>query len=332
MIELEIQGLSEKRDGLLIDVGRLAVANGFTLQRQRLAQDPHGILMTMVVRGPSGKKRALEMALAGYERLISFQLVASIDGEPTAHFAATRKPGGYTPAPLPPRAPAVLVAASSPVAESVPRPAVASLVKPLVIERTVAEETVPEPKTSEAAEDNVAFLRMVSPPPAPVRAAEVAEEMPFVEVVTLEADELAVGRLLRELVTDYPKIVPHLLMLDRAVAAGARESSLYLAGQRIGAWVSLREPALVPAFGMQDAITRHGVPALQAVVDVMQEGDQLHIRHSPLCSEPDRSGCRFYSGFLDGLLAAAVPSGNLSIFEVCCRSYGADDCVLALSY
>nr|WP_301270853.1 hypothetical protein [Rhodanobacter glycinis] len=40
MIELEIQTLSETREGLLIDVGGIVVATGFTLLRQRLAQDP----------------------------------------------------------------------------------------------------------------------------------------------------------------------------------------------------------------------------------------------------------------------------------------------------
>lgn len=42
MIELEIQGLSPTREGLLIEVGRFVMANGFTLQRQRLVQPPTG--------------------------------------------------------------------------------------------------------------------------------------------------------------------------------------------------------------------------------------------------------------------------------------------------
>jgi predicted hydrocarbon binding protein len=336
MIELEIQGLAEKRDGLLIDVGRLAVANGFTLQRQRLALDPHGVLLTMVVRGPHKKARALEAALATYERLMSFQLAPFIDGNATPHFAATRKPTGYTPPPAPapaaPLEPSAPIGASAPVAASMIHLPISSPAQPLVIERTVAVETVPEPKAPEVQEDDVEFLRRISPARAPAPAEEVSQEAPFVEVIPLEADELAVEKLLRELPADYPQIVPHLLTLDRGVAAGARESSLYMAGQQIGAWVSQREHEPVTGLQMKDAIARIGVPALQAIVDVEQDGDQLHIRHSPLCSEHDRSGCRFFSGFLDGLLAAAVPSGSLSIFEVCCRSYGADDCVLAMSY
>ncbi|NMW24965.1 hypothetical protein HFP05_11545, partial [Rhodanobacter denitrificans] len=91
MIELEIQGLSENREGLLIEVGRLVMASGFTLQRQRLLQDHHGILLTMVVRGPPRKKRTLEAALDAYDRFISVKVFPFVEGEPTPHFAASHR-------------------------------------------------------------------------------------------------------------------------------------------------------------------------------------------------------------------------------------------------
>ena len=101
MIELEFQILSERREGLLIEVGRLAVANGFTLQRQRLVQDPHGSLLTIVVRGPPRKKRALEAAMEAYDRIISFEVAPFVEGEQRAHFAASRTQPTYVPAPMP---------------------------------------------------------------------------------------------------------------------------------------------------------------------------------------------------------------------------------------
>lgn len=342
MIELEIQGLSEKRDGLLIDVGRLAVANGFTLQRQRLAQDPHGILMTMVVRGPERRQRALEAALTTYERLISFQLAAYIDGDPAPHFAATRKPSGYVPAPLPPApaTPPVPVPVPTPAAvvrsatepAVIPPPLSEPAAKPLVIERAVAVESVPLPQAFQVQQDDVEFLRQLSPVRAPTPAAAEEVVTPFIELTRLEADEAAVDTFMRDVERDDSQLIAHLLALDHAVVDGARESSLYLAGQRIGAQAAQREQTALNGAGLRDAIASVGAPALQALVDVEQDGDQLHIRQSPLCTEHDHSGCRFYSGFLDGLFRAAVPAVSLSIFEVCCRSYGADDCVLALSY
>src|ERR1700744_6069169 len=91
MIELEIQTLSQTREGLLIDVGRIVVASGFTVQRQRMQQDPNGVLLTLVVRGPARKQRGLETALGEHERIISFNAAVFEDGPPKPHFAATRK-------------------------------------------------------------------------------------------------------------------------------------------------------------------------------------------------------------------------------------------------
>jgi hypothetical protein len=173
MIELEIQGLSPSREGLLIEVGRFVMANGFTLQRQRLAQDPHGILLTMVV--------------------------------------------------------------------------------------------------------------------------------------------------------------PQLLALQQSVAEAARASSLALAGKRTGSWVFRSEYLLDDGLDLREAIERIGVPALRALVEVDQQGTQLHIHDSPLCAQYGHSGCSFFGGFLEGLLGPAIAPGSMSIFPVCCRSYGADACVLELS-
>jgi hypothetical protein len=107
MIELEIQALSERRQGLLVEIGHFVIANGFTLQRQRLIQDPHGILLTMVIRGPARKQRALQAALDAHERIISFQLAPFVEGEQKPHFAASRKLSNYVPAPMPEAEPAI---------------------------------------------------------------------------------------------------------------------------------------------------------------------------------------------------------------------------------
>jgi hypothetical protein len=38
----------------------------------------------------------------------------------------------------------------------------------------------------------------------------------------------------------------------------------------------------------------------------------------------------FFTGYLEGLLGPVILPDSLSIFSVCCRSYGADECVLAI--
>jgi hypothetical protein len=335
MIELEIQALSERREGLLMEVGRLALASGFSLQRQRLVQDPHGILLTMVVRGPSRKKRALAAALDAHERIISFELEPVTEGEERAHFAASRAPSAYVPPVLPvappvpeaapPAAPTRPAAATAPAATAFDEVAPVRLSTPTAAPApavaTVAARSTPEPD-----------LEFILPQPAPAPPAPAVEpEAPFVELVLLEPDQMAIDKLLAKLATEYPQIMPRLQQLDRAVAEAAREPTLALAGRRTGAWLAQREPAAGGQLSLEQAIAQLGVPALRALVEVEQDGSQLHIRHSPLCGEAGHSGCIFFSGFLEGLLAPVRGGRELSIFAVCCRSYGADDCVLALS-
>jgi hypothetical protein len=337
MIELEIQALSERREGLLMEVGRLVLASGFSLQRQRLVQDPHGILLTMVVRGPSRKKRALAAALDAHERIISFELEPVTEGEERAHFAASRAPSAYVPPVLPvappvpeaapPAAPTRPAAATAPAATAFDEVAPVRLSTPTAAPApavaTVAARSTPEP-------DLEFILPQPAPTPAPPAPA-VEPEAPFVELVPLEPDQVAIDKLLAKLATEYPQIMPRLQQLDRAVAEAAREPTLALAGRRTGAWLAQREPTAGGRLDLEQAIAQRGVPALRALVEVEQDGSQLHIRHSPLCGEPGHSGCIFFSGFLEGLLAPVLDRRELSIFAVCCRSYGADDCVLALS-
>jgi hypothetical protein len=73
MIELEIQVLSGRREGLLVELGRVVVASGYTLLRQRLTQDSRGAWLTMIVRGPDERQLALEEELGTHNRVISFE-------------------------------------------------------------------------------------------------------------------------------------------------------------------------------------------------------------------------------------------------------------------
>ena len=313
MIELEVQILSETREGLLMDVGRLILANGFTLQRQRLVQDPHGALMTVVLRGPWLKKRALMAALDAHERIISFKVAKFEEGASKPHFAASR-PIAWQAATPAVEAERVVAPAAAADEGEVPEPIAAPVL-------SAEPEPTPEP------EPEFTFIVPRAPPPAPAP----VETTPFVELIREGPDLQAVEKALPKLMYDYPQIFHRLLALEKAVSAAAHESSLLLAGQRMGAWVSGRDGVAAAGLGLHEAIERIAVPALRALVEVEQEGEQLHIRNNPLCVEGEHSRCQFFSGYLDGLLGPVVASRSLSIFPVCCRSYGADECVLALS-
>jgi hypothetical protein len=328
MIELEIQTLSERRDGLLIELGRAVVTSGFTLQRQRFIQDANGVLFTMIVRGPARKQRALEAALDANERVISFNASTFEEGPPKPHFAASRTIPSQAVAPVP--APTIEAApVVVPVAVKTKTAAAEAVVVAVAIEPKSFDSPVisAEPEPQPEPEPEFAFVvpRAPSPVSAPV------EIVPFVELIPMGPDEEAVLKMLPKLESDYPQIFPRLQTLERAVAEAARESSLELAGQRTGAWVFKRDYASGAKLGVLEAIKHIGIPALGELVEVEQKGEQLHIRNSPLCVEGGQSSCKFFSGYLEGLLGPAVGSDSLSVFAVCCRSCGANECVLAIS-
>jgi hypothetical protein len=320
MIELEIQALSERREGLLIEVGRSVVASGFILQRQRLAQDANGVLLTMVVRGPARKQRALEAALEAHERVISFNASEFVEGVPKPHFAAStaiaREVVVATPVPTTPQV--------APVAAPVVKRPQPIEPEPVALP-VVSSEPEPQPQLQPEPEPEFIFVLPRAPAPAPVPA-----PAPYVDSIPVGPNVEAVEKVLPELTYEYPQIFPWLLKLESAVAENARESSLWLAGQRTGTWVFKRDYAVGAKLALHEAIERVGVPALGALVEVEQKGDQLHIRNSPLCTADGQSGCKFFGGYLEGLLGPAISSGEISIFAVCCRSCGADECVLAV--
>ena len=79
MVELEIQVHSDRREGLLTELGHVVVTNHFSLLRQRLTQDSRGAWLSMLVRGPAEQRFALEEMLGTHTRVLSFE--AALAGE-----------------------------------------------------------------------------------------------------------------------------------------------------------------------------------------------------------------------------------------------------------
>ncbi|MBE1160122.1 hypothetical protein [Dyella acidiphila] len=253
MVELEIQVLSDRREGLLVELGHVVVANHFSLLRQRLTQDGRGACLSMLVRGPDEQRMALEEMLGTHNRVLSFE--AALAGE-------------------------------------------ASVVPPLSMPMMSAEPSVP-PEL---------------PPPA---------SLPNV---------VQVEHVLPMLAQDYPQIYPWLVSLEHSVDEAVRESSLMLAGRRTGAWVYKRDYALGAKLGLAEAIRRIGVPALRQLADIEHHGVHLHVLNSPLCAPGARSGCRFYGGYLEGLLGAAVAPRRVFVRQLGCRGAGAALCSMEISH
>jgi hypothetical protein len=111
MIKLEVHILSDRREGLLIELGRLVIANGFTLLRRRLFQDSQGIWLMMLISGQAEKQFVLEEILASHPRVLSFE-AALIDDTAGATLAG---------------------AASAPASQAFSPPAEAVLIPPAAV-------------------------------------------------------------------------------------------------------------------------------------------------------------------------------------------------------
>lgn len=117
MADIEFRVVSDRREGLLLELGRLIVASGFTLQRQRMTRGDEGVVLTMVVRGPEQNLLALEDRLGSHPIVQSFE-AAIVDAaqiaaaahaiEPVRPRAAPESRGEVVAAPDPGRVEALL--------------------------------------------------------------------------------------------------------------------------------------------------------------------------------------------------------------------------------
>ncbi|HET6554343.1 MAG TPA: hypothetical protein VFG49_12480 [Dyella sp.] len=73
MAELEVRLFSERREGLLVELGRVVTEYGHVLVRQRFVQDAQGACLTLLLRGPDDRQLALEEALGTHPRVIGFE-------------------------------------------------------------------------------------------------------------------------------------------------------------------------------------------------------------------------------------------------------------------
>ena len=107
MIEVELKVVSGHKDGLLMALGEVLLANQFTLLRHRRANTADGVVMTLVVKGPEANLLRLEEQLGTHYMVSSFEAGIYDPNAPVA--------------PLPPSAVAVAApAAPAPATQAAP--------------------------------------------------------------------------------------------------------------------------------------------------------------------------------------------------------------------
>lgn len=73
MTEIEFRIISERREGLLLEIGRVVGACGFTLQRPRLTKKDDHFQLTVVVTGPQPRLSDLENRLASHPLVVALE-------------------------------------------------------------------------------------------------------------------------------------------------------------------------------------------------------------------------------------------------------------------
>ncbi len=76
LIDIELKIVSDRRDGLLLALGEVLIANRFNLLRHRRANTADGVVMVLVVQGPEANLLQME------EQLGTHWLVQSLESNP----------------------------------------------------------------------------------------------------------------------------------------------------------------------------------------------------------------------------------------------------------
>jgi len=338
MIELEVQILAHERDGLLTEIGRVVAASGLALQRQRLADDRHGALLTLLVRGHRRARRTLDAALGKHPRVVSFTIEPADGDAMRPHFAASRQ-SEYAPPPVPAPPPAAgKHTLTGPPMPPPPRVHDAEAVAffDRALERTDRSEVL-EPLPMLVMDADPPWEAWPAPvvAPSPVSSARAETSSPsspaHVDAPLLDVDNVAVERLMRALPGAYPSVLPLVKAMEKTVVPSAREASLALAGLRVGGWIAARKGGAAEPLSPGEALTTRGLPALRDVLDAKMQGGQVHLGASPLCGKPDHSGCAFFAALLQGAMEPLAGAAPAHVIGLCCRALGADECVLAVA-
>lgn len=102
MVDVEFRVVADRREGLLLALGQIVIAKGFTLLRQRMASGDEGVVLTMLVRGQEQQLLQLEDAVGTHPLVRSFEASAASGTAPPASTPpppAARPPAADPPLP-----------------------------------------------------------------------------------------------------------------------------------------------------------------------------------------------------------------------------------------
>ena len=199
---------------------------------------------------------------------------------------------------------------------------------PMVLSfETTRSDGLPAPTPAPAAPAPAAPATFAPAAPRPPSPAPATVPRAPAAVPSAAPDSRRVEALLPQLARDYPRILIHVLALERELPPDQRESTLRYVGQRVGTWVYKRDFALGGRLPLADAARRIALPAVRQLVQADMQGDILKVGNSPFCGRGEHGACcHFLRGMLGGLLAGTQGDADVHVIESQCRNTGAEAC------
>jgi len=128
---------------------------------------------------------------------------------------------------------------------------------------------------------------------------------------------------LKDIAAKFPDIAPLVQAYGEAFAGDARESELFEAGKKIGAFQFEKDWSFGTPLKMPTALRRTLVPALEAMSKVDATDTEVRFLDNPLCKV---ACCGFLGGFMQGFLDAGPTTANTKVEMTSCRAKGGAQC------
>lgn len=132
---------------------------------------------------------------------------------------------------------------------------------------------------------------------------------------------------------EFPDIVSLVRAYGDSFGAESRDTQLFDAGRKVGAFIYTRDWSLGSPLKMPVALRRTLVPALEKLCDVDATDTSVTVADNPLCGAGDESSCcEFLTGFMQGFLNANRSARDTQVQRTTCRQRGDSHCTYTFHY
>jgi predicted hydrocarbon binding protein len=162
-------------------------------------------------------------------------------------------------------------------------------------------------------------------------AAELRSLGPEFTLVGVEGALSGPAPSLKEIAAKFPDIAPLVQAYGEAFAGDARETELFEAGKKVGAFQYEKDWSFGTPLKMPTALRRTLVPALEAISKVDATDTEVRFPGNPLCAGKVAC-CGFLGGFMQGFLDAGPMTANTRVEKISCKTRGDAQCGFKIQY